>query len=161
MNRFFKFLSLLMAMVLLAFCWPRPHAHAITLREEEEMSREFLKVVGDHFEIINDSMANAYVREIGAKVLATVPSQPFNYQFHIVREDAALVPVLDEIARTAHDSGWKAGRVRWHCSSHEPNRHGRAISLSFFPIFRLDRGQLRRGLPVLGICIACLQWRER
>ncbi|MGD8541073.1 MAG: M48 family metalloprotease [Desulfobacteraceae bacterium] len=87
MNPFFKFLSLLMAMVLLAICWPRPHAQAITIREEEEMSREFLKVVGDHFEIINDSMANAYVREIGAKVLATVPSQHFNYQFHIVREN--------------------------------------------------------------------------
>jgi len=87
MNPFFKSVSLLIAGFLLAFCWPQPPAHAITIREEEEMSREFLKVVGDYFEIINDSMANAYVREVGAKVLATVPSQPFNYQFHIIRED--------------------------------------------------------------------------
>ena len=72
MNPFFKSVSLLLAGVLLAFCPPRSPAHAITIQEEEEMSRQFLKVVGDHFEIINDSMANAYVREIGAKVLATV-----------------------------------------------------------------------------------------
>jgi predicted Zn-dependent protease len=87
MNPFFKAVALILAGFLLAFYWSPLPAHAITIQEEEQMSREFLKVVGDHFEIITDSMANAYVRDVGARVLAVLPSQPFNYQFHIIRED--------------------------------------------------------------------------
>lgn len=87
MNPMTKAIFLILAVVFLAAVWAPGGAHGITIREEEEMSKEFLKMVADHFEIVNDSMANAYVREVGAKVLATVPSQPFNYQFHIIRED--------------------------------------------------------------------------
>jgi beta-barrel assembly-enhancing protease len=87
MNPLSKAVALILAGILLAAYWPPLRAHAITIQEEEQMSREFLKVVADHFEIINDSMANAYVREVGAKVLAALPSQPFNYQFYIIRED--------------------------------------------------------------------------
>ncbi|MFY9944076.1 MAG: M48 family metalloprotease [Desulfobacterales bacterium] len=87
MNRLSKLVAPILVGVLLSVCWPPLRANAITIQEEEQMSREFLKVVADHFEIINDSMANAYVREIGAKVLAALPSQPFNYQFYIIRED--------------------------------------------------------------------------
>ncbi|MFW6240737.1 MAG: M48 family metalloprotease [Thermodesulfobacteriota bacterium] len=64
-----------------------PAAPAITLREEEELGREFMKAVRGHFRIIHDPFIEGYVNEVGQKVLATMPPQPFDYQFFVIRQE--------------------------------------------------------------------------
>jgi predicted Zn-dependent protease len=64
-----------------------PVSPAITIQEEEEMGREFMKAVTGHFRIIHDPFIEGYVNRVGQKVLATMPPQPFDYRFFVIREE--------------------------------------------------------------------------
>lgn len=59
---------------------------AITVREEEELSREYLKIIFKHFEVIDNSIIVNYVNSIGNKIVATLPPQPFKYRFYIIKK---------------------------------------------------------------------------
>ena len=59
-------------------------ALCISVKEEEELSREFMKAVLKHYEIIDDPVLVKYMGDIGAKILAAAPPQPFAYRFHVV-----------------------------------------------------------------------------
>ena len=61
-------------------------ARAITIQEEEELSREFMAAVNEHYEIIHDSIITDYVTRIGDKILAVMPPQSFSYKFHVIKE---------------------------------------------------------------------------
>ncbi|MBU1713101.1 MAG: M48 family metalloprotease [Proteobacteria bacterium] len=61
--------------------------YSMTIREEEELAREFMKAVLKHYELIDDPILVKYVGDIGAKILAAAPHQPFVYQFHIVKDE--------------------------------------------------------------------------
>jgi predicted Zn-dependent protease len=59
----------------------------ITIQQEEELSREFMKVVLTQYPLIEDHLIVNYVNEIGNKIVATLPPQPFKYHFYIIKED--------------------------------------------------------------------------
>lgn len=59
----------------------------ITIQEEEELSREFMKLILSHYEIIRDPLIVNYVNEVGQKILSTLPPQPFPYHFYVIKED--------------------------------------------------------------------------
>ncbi|MBL7178634.1 MAG: M48 family metalloprotease [Pseudomonadota bacterium] len=61
-------------------------AGCITIKEEEEMSREFMKVVMEHFQLIKDPIITNYVNEVGQKNVAAFPPQPFTYHFYVIKE---------------------------------------------------------------------------
>ena len=65
---------------------PRSTA-GITIKEEEELSREFQKLVLEHYQLIKDPVIVNYVNKIGQKILAVMPPQPFAYHFYVVKED--------------------------------------------------------------------------
>jgi predicted Zn-dependent protease len=60
---------------------------AITLQEEEELSREFMKLIMAHYELIKDPDIVNYVNDIGQKIVAALPPQPFSYHFYVIKED--------------------------------------------------------------------------
>lgn len=60
---------------------------AISIQEEEELSREFLKVVRSHFQIVDDPVVVQYVNGVGRRILASMPPQPFAYHFYVVEQD--------------------------------------------------------------------------
>ncbi|UCD82417.1 MAG: M48 family metalloprotease [Desulfobacterales bacterium] len=60
---------------------------SITVKEEEELSAQMLTAIYKHFEIVDDPAIVAYVNDIGKRILATLPEQPFRYQFHVIKED--------------------------------------------------------------------------
>lgn len=62
-------------------------AFCITIKQEEELSREFMKVVLKHFEFIQDPVIVSYVNTIGKKIVSVLPPQNFKYQFYIIKED--------------------------------------------------------------------------
>jgi len=62
-------------------------AFCLSVKEEEELSREFMKAVLKHYELIDDPILVKYVGDIGAKILAAAPPQPFAYRFHIVKDE--------------------------------------------------------------------------
>jgi len=60
---------------------------AITIQEEEELSREFLALILAHYEIIKDPLIVNYVNDVGQKIVSTLPPQPFSYHFYVIKED--------------------------------------------------------------------------
>jgi predicted Zn-dependent protease len=62
-------------------------AKGITVQEEEELSRKFMIEVNEQMEIIHDSIISDYINQLGDKILAVVPTQPFQYHFYVVKED--------------------------------------------------------------------------
>lgn len=72
-------------MIIAGMLFPKG-AGGITIKEEEEMSREFMKVVLAHFQLIKDPMLIDYVNEIGQKIIAVFPPQPFTYHFYVIKE---------------------------------------------------------------------------
>ena len=59
-------------------------AFCISVKEEEDLSREFMKAVLKNYELIDDPVLGKYIGDIGAKILAAAPPQPFVYHFHMV-----------------------------------------------------------------------------
>ena len=64
-----------------------PEGNCITIQEERELSKEFMAVVRAQFPLIEDPIIDDYVNRVGKRILAVVPPQPFEYQFHVLHED--------------------------------------------------------------------------
>jgi len=62
-------------------------ASGITLKQEEELSREFMKLIKAHYEIIKDPAIVNYVNKVGQKLVSTLPPQPFTYHFYVIKDD--------------------------------------------------------------------------
>jgi predicted Zn-dependent protease len=62
-------------------------ALSITAAEEEELSREFMKVVYKSLKFIEDPVIVNYVNKVGKKIVSVLPPQPFNYRFYVIQED--------------------------------------------------------------------------
>ena len=62
-------------------------AHGITIKEEEVLSRRILTAIYKQSEIIDDPAIVGYVNEIGRRLLANLPEQPFQYHFYVIKED--------------------------------------------------------------------------
>jgi len=64
-----------------------PVVRSITIKEEEDLSRQMMAAIYKYLNVIDDPTVNRYVNEIGNRILATLPQQPFRYQFHVIDED--------------------------------------------------------------------------
>lgn len=80
------FNSIVTFIVIATILFPRG-ALCITIQQEEELSREFMKVVLTQYALIEDHLIVNYVNEIGNKIVAVLPPQPFTYHFYIIQED--------------------------------------------------------------------------
>ncbi len=65
---------------------PSP-ALGITVKEEEDMSRQMMAVINNYFEFVEDPVVVEYVNKIGNRILSVLPQQPFNYHFHVIKQD--------------------------------------------------------------------------
>ena len=82
-----KIVTIFSALILLTdVCFPR-EALCISVKKEEEMGREFMRVVLENFELIKDPFIVNYVNKIGNKIVLALPPQPFNYRFYIIKEN--------------------------------------------------------------------------
>lgn len=84
---FKKFIAVFTAALLLAVSVPPPPAGAITVKEEKELSKEFLTAVFDYYDVIEDPMINDYINSLGKKIVAHVPPQPFEFHFYAINQD--------------------------------------------------------------------------
>jgi beta-barrel assembly-enhancing protease len=60
---------------------------AITIAEEEELSREFMKVLFNRFNLVKDPYIVNYINAIGQSIVNELPPQPFSYNFYIIDSD--------------------------------------------------------------------------
>jgi len=64
-----------------------PAVFSITVKEEEDMSREMLAMIHKYYEIVDDPDIVSYVNNIGNRILSALPQQPFKYHFYVIKED--------------------------------------------------------------------------
>ncbi len=62
-------------------------AWGITVHEEKELSHDFMKMVLRNYDLIQDPVIVNYVNDIGHKIVAVLPPQPFSYKFYILKQD--------------------------------------------------------------------------
>ncbi|MCG8472419.1 MAG: M48 family metalloprotease [Desulfobacterales bacterium] len=72
--------------LMVAFLLPQM-AGAITIREENEVAVEFIKMVRARNRIIDDPVINGYITGLGQKLLKFFPEQAFPYTFYVVESD--------------------------------------------------------------------------
>lgn len=81
--------SRIISIILITICslvWYTP-ADAMSIKEEQQLAEQFIRVVKRHFEIIDDPLIVDYISQVGQKILAELPTQPFTYHFHVIKED--------------------------------------------------------------------------
>ncbi len=81
-------IALKVLIVLLVLNWSGAvPALAITIKEERELSKEFLDLLKKQLTLIEDPVIVDYVNGVGQKLLAALPEQPFEYHFYVVKQD--------------------------------------------------------------------------
>ncbi len=74
-------------MLVVCLAWPRS-GFAITIGEEEELSREILRIIFKKAEVIEDPYVSGYVGRIGSRLLSHLPEQPFRYRFYVLNDSS-------------------------------------------------------------------------
>ena len=77
----------LAALFLLSQLSPRV-ALSLTVSEEEKMSREILRYIYQHFELVDDPVIVEYVNRVGNRIVDGLEEPLFNYTFHVINIDA-------------------------------------------------------------------------
>ncbi len=77
---------LIIALLVGSLAFPLPAA-GLTIKEEKEMSREFMKMVDRRFQLIRDPAIVDYVNSVGRRILKVVPPQPFKFGFFVIKEE--------------------------------------------------------------------------
>ncbi len=62
-------------------------AFSITVKQEEELSHEFMKYILKHAELIEDPLIVNYLNKVGKRIISALPPQPFTYHFYIIKDD--------------------------------------------------------------------------
>ena len=82
-----KSTAVVMAAVLMAGLVLPGAALGISVGKEKELADEFMKVVERKYDLIQDPFMVSYINDIGQKIVALLPPQPFKYRFYIIREN--------------------------------------------------------------------------
>jgi predicted Zn-dependent protease len=82
-----KILILCVAL-LCAGLWIARTGRAITLAEEEKLGEEFMRMAKRQYRMIDDPAIVGCVEKIGARLMAALAPQPFEYHFHVIQEDS-------------------------------------------------------------------------
>ncbi len=78
--------AILMAIVMLT-TGPGSAAYGLTIKEEKELAKEYIKVLRRHLNLIDDPIIVDYVNQIGQQILSKMPPQPFEYNFYVIDEE--------------------------------------------------------------------------
>ena len=83
-SRFFQTLALFLAVCFsLSVLFPS-RASAMTIQEERELGEKVLQEVRKIWPIVQDPVVKDYVTRIGKRILSTMETQPFDYQFYVL-----------------------------------------------------------------------------
>jgi predicted Zn-dependent protease len=66
--------------------WPQV-ALGLTPKEEEDLSREVMRSILQHYEFIEDPIIVTYVNKVGGRVASYFPDKLFNFKFYVIKTD--------------------------------------------------------------------------
>lgn len=62
-------------------------SHAISIPEEREVAKDFMKMIKDKNMILKDPVSAHMVNQVGRHILSFLPPQPFDYSFYVIDDD--------------------------------------------------------------------------
>lgn len=62
-------------------------ANALSITEEENLGKEFSRMVEQQYPVVKDPFIVAYINRLGRRILTAFPPQPFEYRFNVINED--------------------------------------------------------------------------
>jgi len=87
MKPFQKIVAIGVILILAVGSLVPPAVFSITVKEEEDMSRQMLAMIHKYYDIVDDPDVVSYVNKIGNRILSVLPQQPFQYRFYVIKED--------------------------------------------------------------------------
>ena len=63
-------------------------ASGLTIKEEEDLSRQIMSVIFNYYEWIDDPVVDDYINTLGYRLLAYLPEVIFRYRFYVIKADA-------------------------------------------------------------------------
>ena len=82
-----KLLAVILMAVIFLTTGPNPSAYGLTVKEEKELAREYMKVLKRYFKFVHDPVVVDYVNKIGQRILSKMPPQPFEYHFYVIDQE--------------------------------------------------------------------------
>ncbi len=82
-----KMIAVILVTAAVVAAAPNPSAYGLTIKEEKELSREYMRVLKRYFKFIDDPVVVDYVNQVGQKILAKMPPQPFEYNFYVIDQE--------------------------------------------------------------------------
>ncbi|MBF0452671.1 MAG: M48 family metalloprotease [Candidatus Magnetomorum sp.] len=66
--------------------WALHHAHAMTIQEELDLGKVFVRQVRSQLPIVDDQDILEYIQSVGTRLLEHVPEKHFDFNFYVIRE---------------------------------------------------------------------------
>jgi len=63
------------------------NVEALSIKQEEDLAKEFLKVVNDNYKLLKDPLILSYIDAVGKRIVSTMPEPPFAFRFYVVEEE--------------------------------------------------------------------------
>ncbi|MBL0715642.1 MAG: M48 family metalloprotease [Desulfosarcina sp.] len=79
--------AVILIAVIVLMTIPGSLAFGLTIKEEKDLSKEYMKILRQYFKFIEDPVIADYVNQIGQKILSKMPPQPFEYHFYVVEQE--------------------------------------------------------------------------
>jgi beta-barrel assembly-enhancing protease len=69
---------------------------SISIQKEEEIGQEFMRMVMEHYEVVDDPLISDYLNKVGQHIVSVFPNRQFHYRFYVINE-----PVYNAFAAPA------------------------------------------------------------
>jgi len=87
MNLIQKIISMAMISLMVLGVGVPGDAEALSIKQEEDLAKEFLKVVNDNYKLLKDPLILSYINAIGKRIVSVMPEPPFAFRFYVVEEE--------------------------------------------------------------------------
>jgi len=83
-----KYIIILMVASIITGVFSTRLASGLTIKEEEDLSRQIMSVIFNYYEWIDDPVVDDYINTLGYRLLAYLPEVIFKYRFYVIKADA-------------------------------------------------------------------------
>jgi predicted Zn-dependent protease len=87
MKRIHKFFIMLAVFSIILSEFSSHSAYGLTVKEEEDLSRQIMGVIFRYYELIEDPIVVEYINTIGNQLVSYLPERLFKYHFYVVKTD--------------------------------------------------------------------------
>ena len=87
MKRIHKFFIMFAVFSIILGEFSSHSAYGLTVKEEEDLSRQIMGVIFRYYELIEDPIVVEYINTIGNQLVSYLPERLFKYHFYIVKTD--------------------------------------------------------------------------